>query len=109
MSEEIKYQDEDAAMRGGEDKERLEAGASERKREVADLYQELETDEPDEGVVIHDADAEDALEEARVRAESEKDANVASSSSSNEEEATPSVRSMAEMMAIIEALIFVSE
>ncbi len=55
----------------------------------------------DEGVVIHDADLEDALEEEAKHAEDEP--------SSAGEEAPPSVRSMAELMAIIEALIFVSE
>lgn len=64
--------------------------------------------EAEEGVIIHDADAEDALEEAAARA-AEQEAESASSSSL-EDEATPSaVRSMAELMAIIEALIFVSE
>ena len=62
--------------------------------------------EAEEGVIIHDADMEDALEEAAARAAEEE----ASSSSSAEDEETPSaVRSMAELMAIIEALIFVSE
>ncbi|MGA9994682.1 MAG: SMC-Scp complex subunit ScpB, partial [Pyrinomonadaceae bacterium] len=60
----------------------------------------------EDGVIIHDADAEDALEEAAARAAEQE----ATSSSSIEDEETPSaVRSMAELMAIIEALIFVSE
>lgn len=61
----------------------------------------------EEGVIIHDADAEDALEEARAATESE-GAGV-SSSPTDEDEATPGVRGMAELMAIVEALIFVSE
>jgi segregation and condensation protein B len=61
--------------------------------------------EPDEDIIIHDADAEDALEEAASRAE-----NNGDGSAPIEETDTPhNVRSMAEMMAIIEALIFVSE
>jgi segregation and condensation protein B len=61
----------------------------------------------EEGAIIHDADAEDALEEARAAKESA-EAEV-SSSSVDEDEATPSVRGMADLMAIVEALIFVSE
>ena len=57
----------------------------------------------DESVVIHDADLEDALEEAA------KNGTEAGGASSEEESAPPSVRSMTELMAIIEALIFVSE
>ena len=71
--------------------------------------QDPEDDDPEDAVVIYDADAEDALEEARLRAESEKDESAASSSSADEDEATPSVRGMAELIAIVEALIFVSE
>ena len=62
-----------------------------------------------EGVVIHDADTEDALEEARLRAERDKQEAIAPDSSSTEDESTPSVRGMAELIAIVEALIFVSE
>jgi len=61
----------------------------------------------EEGVVIHDADAEDALEAAVSRTDendSERDRSFA-----EEADAPHHVRSMAEMMAIIEALIFVSE
>lgn len=84
----------------GEDKEALEAA-------VEELELELEAEEFEEDIVIHDADAEDALEEARLRAESEQ--ARASASSSDEDESTPSVRGMSELMAIVEALIFVSE
>jgi segregation and condensation protein B len=100
MSEEIKNQTENAseAVTDGEDTE-------------ASLSDELafEAEDSDEGVVIYDADAEDALEEARARAEQSGQEETASSSSSDEEEATPAVRGMAELMAIVEALIFVSE
>ncbi|MBD0325549.1 MAG: SMC-Scp complex subunit ScpB [Pyrinomonadaceae bacterium] len=70
-----------------------------------------EFDEEDEGVVIHDADAEDALEEARLRAAvaQETGEDSAAAGSSDETEAPHHVRGMAEMMAIIEALIFVAE
>jgi segregation and condensation protein B len=62
-------------------------------------------DESDEAVVIHDADAEDALEEAALRrVVDEQDGNAP-----EDEGAPPGVRSVAELMAIIEALIFVAE
>jgi segregation and condensation protein B len=67
----------------------------------------LETDAEDEGIVIHDADQEDAMEEAALRVDKE-DAGVAQAAI-EESDAPHNVRSMAEMMAIIEALIFVSE
>jgi len=53
-------------------------------------------------VVIHDADAEDALEEARLRF-------VEDDSAEPQEDTPHGVRGMDEMVAIIEALIFVSE
>ena len=87
-------------MRNGEDTETPEVGVHEL---------ELEAEEAEEGVVIHDADAEDALEEARLRAESEPSESNDSSPSEDEDESTPSVRGMAELIAIVEALIFVSE
>jgi segregation and condensation protein B len=61
-------------------------------------------------VVIHDAGAEDAAEEA-ARLALEGQANVYESPASTSwlEDETPEVRSMAQLMAIIEALIFVSE
>ncbi|HWT00557.1 MAG TPA: SMC-Scp complex subunit ScpB [Pyrinomonadaceae bacterium] len=61
----------------------------------------------EEDVIIHDADAEDRLEEARLRAaENGGGGEVAPA---KDADAPHDVRSMAEMMAIIEALIFVSE
>ncbi|HEX8178798.1 MAG TPA: SMC-Scp complex subunit ScpB [Pyrinomonadaceae bacterium] len=57
----------------------------------------LTADESDVEVIIHDADAEDRAERAPAAAPVETDA------------AAPAVRSMAELMAIIEALIFVAE
>jgi segregation and condensation protein B len=102
MSEEIKSVEETTEdLTDGEDTEALEAA-------VDELEQELEAGDFEEDVVIYDADAEDALEEARARAELEKDA-IASASSSVEDDSTPSVRGMAELIAIVEALIFVSE
>ncbi|HEV7373798.1 MAG TPA: SMC-Scp complex subunit ScpB [Pyrinomonadaceae bacterium] len=66
-----------------------------------------EMDADDEGIVIHDADQEDALEEAALRVDKE---DVGEAQPAIEESDAPhNVRSMAEMMAIIEALIFVSE
>src|ERR671938_546452 len=66
---------------------------------------ELEPGDADEPVVIHDADAEDALEEAALR----RAADEQNGDAPDDEDAPPGVRSMAELMAIIEALIFVSE
>src|SRR5215210_6998506 len=70
-----------------------------------------ETDETeDEGVSIFDADAEDALEEALAKSGDEQSVPEASAAASLEYEDSPhNVRGMDEMMAIIEALIFVSE
>src|SRR5215212_7279448 len=100
MSEEIKNQTEEPPdLTHGEDEEAAEAGDE----------PEIEAEDAGEDLVIYDADAEDALEEARRRAESEADESDASSSSADEDEGTPSVRGMAELMAIVEALIFVSE
>lgn len=71
---------------------------------MADETLELEFETGDE-VVIHDADAEDAAEEAAAHALENGDAE----STASEDESTPAVRGMAELMAIIEALIFVSD
>jgi segregation and condensation protein B len=62
----------------------------------------------DEDIVIHDADQEDALEEAALRVDID-DAGGEAPETVEESGAPHNVRSMAEMMAIIEALIFVSE
>ena len=64
---------------------------------------ELEDDAAGESFVIHDADIKDALEEARLRV-GKKDDSVEPAG-----DVPHGVRGMAEMMAIIEALIFVSE
>ncbi len=67
-----------------------------------------ETDESLAEVVIHDADAEDARQQSAFQSSDESAATDASVYA--EDENTPhSVRGMAEMMAIIEALIFVAE
>lgn len=59
-----------------------------------------------EGIIIHDADAEDRLEEAAQRNAAE----LENASAQTEDVGEPhNVRSMAEMMAIIESLIFVSD
>lgn len=60
-------------------------------------------DDADESIVIHDADAEDALEAARLSAALKDD------SLEPQGDAPHGVRGMAEMVAIIESLIFVSE
>lgn len=72
----------------------------EEKREaevISDEESQLDDDAAHEGVIIHDADAEDAREAA------------ASLEMPEDDDAPHSVRGMAEMMAIIESLIFVSE
>jgi segregation and condensation protein B len=78
---------------------------SEEKREAEEMPEELSfaEDEAEESIVIHDADAEDALEAER-RANALEPLPEAAS-----DEEPHGVRSMAEMMAIIESLIFVSE
>ena len=63
----------------------------------------------DDGTIVYDADAEDAREAAAQRAKEEVLAGGADSSAPGDEDAPHNVRSMAEMMAIIESLIFVSE
>jgi segregation and condensation protein B len=71
-------------------------------------------DEDDDDLIIHDADAEDARE-AAAAARRAIEANTVAASDADQSTADAdgdephNVRSMAEMMAIIEALIFVSE
>ncbi len=96
MTEEIKEQDE---VEIEEDDTSLDAEL------LADAG---EGEDDDDGVLIHDADAEDALEAAQIRA-AEQAASVEAGAATDDEDAPPGVRSMAELMAIIEALIFVSE
>ena len=95
MSEEIKDQETEAP----EARPAVEEGGG--------LESHIEPDETDEGVIIHDADAEDAREEeARLRSSVEEETGASTAVDEN----TPhSVPSMAELMAIIEALVFVSE
>ena len=69
----------------------------------------LDADADDEGVIIYDADAEDALAEAALRAGETKVAGDAEPAEAADAGDPHNVRSMAEMMAIIESLIFVSE
>ena len=71
--------------------------------------EELETLSGEDEITVFDADAEDRAEEAARLAE--ENAGVVEASGPTEEETgeAPKVRSMAELMAIIEALIFVSE
>jgi segregation and condensation protein B len=65
--------------------------------------------EAGDGIVIHDADAEDAVEETERRAAAEKASGEDHATETAETETPHNVRSMAELMAIIEALIFVAE
>jgi segregation and condensation protein B len=67
-------------------------------------WDEVEADDSDEvEIVIFDADAEDASEAARLLAEQ------ARLAAADEPDEMPAVRSVAELMSIIEALVFVSE
>jgi segregation and condensation protein B len=99
MSEEIK----DEFLEG--------VGGTENDGPAGETVEPLEADtffDAEEEVIIHDADAEDRLEEARLqRAAGNGDGN--GSAPAEDSDAPHDVRSMAEMMAIIEALIFVSE
>jgi segregation and condensation protein B len=68
-----------------------------------------EEEDDDDGVVIHDADAEDALEEARLSGAQSQTTIDEAAGESLGDDVPHNVRSMAEMMAIIEALVFVAE
>jgi segregation and condensation protein B len=97
MTEEIKEQDvvEIAADEGSE---------------VEVLFETDEADEAeDDGIIIHDADAEDALEAARAVTAEQPDFVDASAAAAEGDDTPSGIRSMAELMAIIEALIFVSD
>src|SRR5215208_7223309 len=101
MSEEIKDKNEEAETFSaiGED----DAALSD-----ADEF-ESEAEEVDEEVVIYDADAEDALEAMRTRAARDGVEAPATDTPEDDDTATPGVRSMTELMSIVEALIFVAE
>ncbi|HVG35105.1 MAG TPA: SMC-Scp complex subunit ScpB [Pyrinomonadaceae bacterium] len=77
----------------------------------AEMFADAGDVDEDDGIIIHDADAEDALETARANRAAEQDAGADESRTSEDDAAeTPhSVRSMEEMMGIVEALIFVAE
>ncbi|HEY0544603.1 MAG TPA: SMC-Scp complex subunit ScpB [Pyrinomonadaceae bacterium] len=79
----------------------------EEKREAEEVFNDgsrFDDGATGDGVIIHDADAEDAREEA-ARLQAQREAG----SSEPQDDMPHGVRGMAEMMAIIEALIFVSE
>jgi segregation and condensation protein B len=63
----------------------------------------------DDGVIIHDADAEDALEAVRARSAEQPDSTDEAGTPADGDTTPHSVRSMEEMMGIVESLIFVSE
>lgn len=73
----------------------------------AETFSENETE--DDGVIIHDADAEDAQEAVRARSAAQSDSTETSREAADEDAPPHSVRSMEEMMGIVESLIFVSE
>lgn len=93
MSEEIK--DESLDEVNGAEGETLEA----------DTF----FDAGEDDVIIHDADAEDRLEEALLKRAAAASGAVEEAAPIESSDEPHNVRSMAEMMAIIEALIFVSE
>ncbi len=66
-------------------------------------------DDDDDDPIIYDADAEDAREAAALRAREVDAAETVDSSAVEDAEEPHNVRGMAEMMAIVESLIFVSE
>jgi segregation and condensation protein B len=66
-------------------------------------------DDDDDGPVIFDADAEDEREAAALRVNERGAVGESGDSASLDTDTPHNVRSMAEMMAIIESLIFVSE
>jgi segregation and condensation protein B len=106
MSEEIKDQPMEETLEA-EDREKAEEEETDL---PPDTESPLETDDDDDGPIIYDADEEDAREAAALRAMVAPDANGADSTAAEDAANEPhNVRSMAEMMAIIEALIFVSE
>jgi segregation and condensation protein B len=103
MSEEIK----DQTMEETNEAEQAE----EETGLLLDEESSLDAEEEDEDLIVYDADAEDEMEAAALRA---KEASAAAASGADFSAAADvdephNVRSMAEMMAIIEALIFVSE
>jgi segregation and condensation protein B len=110
MSEEIKEQPMEETLEA-EDREQAEEEEKETELPSDDAESPLETDDDDDGPIIYDADAEDAREAEALRAMlAAPDAGAAASTAAAVDEDEPhNVRSMAEMMAIIESLIFVSE
>jgi segregation and condensation protein B len=108
MSEEIKEQPMQDTLEA-EDREKTEE--EEETDQPSDTGESpLETDDDDDGPIIYDADAEDAREAAALRAMLAPDAGGTDSTAAAVDADEPhNVRSMAEMMAIIESLIFVSE
>jgi segregation and condensation protein B len=116
MTEEIKEQEIEETL----EIDATEAGASTEEADAAlsslgetdieaEASEDVDEDEEDEAVVIYDADAEDAREEAHLRAAAARESREDAASESDEAETPHNVRSMAEMMAIIESLIFVAE
>lgn len=117
MNEETKEQFVDAEFDTDEEQvgssiEPLEDEATEEPTLSLGSLGDSDSDEDEEDVIIHDADAEDALEEARLRALAEAATAPTATeapAATDEAETPPGIRSMAELMAIIEALIFVSD
>ncbi|MBA2734669.1 MAG: SMC-Scp complex subunit ScpB [Acidobacteria bacterium] len=104
MSEEIK----DDLREETNEAESLEQAVEELALSL-DTESSFDADPDEDGLIIHDADAEDALEMAALRATEAATAGKVDSPVADDAGDPHHVRSMAEMMAIIESLIFVSE
>jgi segregation and condensation protein B len=102
MNEEIEIQDAPDSLEDAGTSIAEAADAPDVSDDYASIeYGTQEGEDDDDGVVIFDADAEDAAERAR-QLQVEVEPVV-------EEEAPSAVRSMSELMSIIEALIFVAD
>lgn len=108
MSEEIK----DDLREETTDAESLEQAVEELALSLeSDPSPDMDADDDDDNddPIIYDADAEDAQEAAALRAVEQGAAGTVDSSNEEDAGEPHNVRGMAEMMAIIESLIFVSE
>ena len=74
-----------------------------------DFSEEPAEDFSDDEIIIHDADAEDEREAAEIERAVLEAGEAHSATASENDETQEGARDMAELVAIIEALIFVSE
>jgi len=104
-------EDEDAAEGGDEGDDEEEEGGDDDEEEDGEEDGDEEGESGASGVVIFDADAEDREEELARRAAELKAAGAAAAGETAEDEIAPGgkPRELAELVAVCEALIFVSE